>query len=113
MPQLLKPRTRSLPLDAARALHAAFDLAREVVVETTAGPVDFDRALQRVEAAIKRCRSAFLAQTHQEAEAALAYHKQAEAELNDGFVPLYYRKAVLDNVLARYERTAARLVQTA
>lgn len=111
MPQMLTHRTRSLPLDGARALQAAFELASEVVAETTAGCVDFDRALARVELAVRRCRAAFLAQDHHEADAALVYHDRAAAELAGEFVPLYYRKAVLDNVLARYERTAHGLVR--
>lgn len=111
MPQMLSHRTRSLPLDGARALQAAYELACEVVAETTAGQVDFDRSLARVELAVKRCRAAFLAQDHHEADAALAYHNRASNELNGEFVPLYYRKAVLDNVLARYERAARGLVR--
>lgn len=111
MPQMLSHRTRSLPLDGARALQTAFELASEVVAETNAGPVDFDRALMRVELAVKRCRAAFLAQDHHEADAALAYHDRASAELAGEFVPLYYHKAVLDNVLARYERAARGLVR--
>jgi hypothetical protein len=112
LPQFLKPRTRSLPLDGARILQAAFELAREVAAETAAGAVDFDRSLERVEHAVKRCRAAFLAQDHHEADAALAYHDRASAELAGEFVPLYYRKAVLDNVLARYERAGRALVRT-
>lgn len=111
MPQLLTHRTRSLPLDGARALQAAFELASEVVAETQASLTDFDRSLARVELAVRRCRAAFLAQDHHEADAALAYHDRASAELAGEFVPLYYRKAVLDNVLARYERTARGLVR--
>ena len=110
MPQMLShARTRSLPLDGARALQAALELAGQVMAE--AASADFDAALVRVEHAVRRCRAAFLAQDHHEADAALAYHDRASAELAGEFVPLYYRKAVLDNVLARYERTARGLVR--
>lgn len=110
MPQVLShARTRSLPLDGARALQAALELATQVVAEGASA--DFDAALARVEHAVRRCRAAFLAQDHHEADAALAYHDRASAELAGEFVPLYYRKAVLDNVLARYERVARGLVR--
>lgn len=111
MPQVLPhARTRSLPLDGARALQAAFELASQVLAEGVQAS-DFDAALARVEHAVRRCRAAFLAQDHHEADAALAYHDRASAELAGEFVPLYYRKAVLDNVLARYERAARGLVR--
>lgn len=112
MPQMLSHhRTRSLPLDGARALQSAYELAAEVIAEAAAGTVDFDRALARVELAVRRCRAAFLAQDHHEADAALGYHDRASTELASEFVPLYYRKAVLDNVLVRYERAARGLVR--
>lgn len=108
MQNAIQPRTRSLPLETAGALKAAFDLALEVLRDADAA--DFDRALTRVEQAVSRCRAAFLTQTAPEADAALAYHDQAKQELGDDFVPMYYRKAVLDNVLARYTRSARTLI---
>ena len=106
MPTQPFARTRSLPLDGARALRAAFELASELVAEAQGGPSNFDKALDKLETALGRCKAAFLAQDHSEAAEALRYHQQASQELNDGFVPLYYRKAVLDNVAARYQKAA-------
>lgn len=100
-------RALSLPLDGARVLRAAFDLASEMVADAQSGNTNFDRALEKLETAMSRCRAAFLAQDHHEADEALRYHERANKELADDFVPLYYRKAVLDNVAARYA-TAAR-----
>jgi len=60
---------------------------------------------------VRRCRAAFLAQSHPEADGAIAYHDRAKQDLDSEFVPLYYRQAVLANVLARYERTADRMMQ--
>ena len=110
MPTMPLTRTRSLPLDGARALNAALELASEVAAEVG---LDFDRALGRVEMAVARCRAAFLATDHPEADAALRYHERANQELADGFMPLYYRKAVLDNVVARYHRAGHAVTQQA
>lgn len=99
-------RTRSLPLDGARALRSAFELATELVAEAQAGNTNFDKALERLERGMGRVKAAFLAQEHVEAEAALRYHERAKQELEGDFVPLYYKKAVLDNVAARYHKAA-------
>lgn len=101
----------SRPLDGTRALVAAAEAAHEARQAIAADPANFDRALPLIEMVVARFRAAFLAQTHAEAEGALAYHDQAMEELQDGFVPLYYRRAVLENVIARYERTATTVVR--
>jgi hypothetical protein len=62
-----------------------------------------------METVVARYRAAFLAQSHGDAEAALAYHDRANQEMNEDFMPLYYRRAILENVVARYERSAGSL----
>ena len=106
-------RTRSLPLDGARALRSAFELASELVAEAHAEGMNFDKALERLERGMGRVKAAFLAQDHAEAEAALRYHAAAKQELEGDFVPLYYKKAVLDNVAARYHKAARTMLATA
>lgn len=99
-------RAITAPLDAGRALLSALDQSKQVKAEIeTHGPEEFERALPMLEALVTRFKSAFLAQAGQDADAALAYHARASEELSD-FVPLYYRRAVLENVVDRYERTA-------
>ena len=106
MTQVLAPRRATSPLHPDRVLRSAVELAVDV-----ADPLDFDRALAQIEADIARYRSAFLAQLAPAADTALAYHDRAMAELAEDFSPLYYRRAVLENVLARYERTARELLR--
>lgn len=101
----VRTKTNTRPLDGSRALLAASDFAREVYREL-AENADFDHALMRMETVVARYRAAFLAQVHAEADSALAYHNRAIEELNEDFAPLYYRRAVLENIAARYERTA-------
>jgi hypothetical protein len=72
---------------------------------------DFDFALMRLETVVARFRAACLAQVSTEADAALAYHDRAVAELNEDFAPLYYRRAVMENVIARYERSAGAMLR--
>lgn len=104
-------RLGSRPLDGTRALVAATEAAHEARQTIAADPMNFDRALPLIELVVARFRAAFLAQTHAEAEGALAYHDQAIAELKDEFVPLYYRRAVLENVIARYERSTGGILK--
>lgn len=111
MPTMPLTRTRSLPLDGARALRAALELVSEAVGQ--AGVANFDHALDRLELAVSRCRAAFLAQDHHEADAALRYHDRERQKLGDDFVPLFYRKAVLLNVAARYEEAGRTLLRGA
>ena len=96
---LIQVRTKT----NTRALMAAMDFAREADREI-AEKACFDFALTRLETVVSRYRAAFLAQVGAEADAALAYHDRAIAELNEDFSPLYYRRAVLENIAARYER---------
>lgn len=99
-------RAITAPLDAGRALLAALDQSKSIKAEIEGhGPEEFERALPLLESLVSRFKGAFLAQSHQEADAALAYHARANEELSE-FVPLYYRRAVLENVVDRYERTA-------
>ena len=101
----VRTKTNTRPLDGSRALLAAGDFAAEVKRDLAENQ-DFDYALVRLEAVVARFRAACLAQVHGEAEAAIAYHNRAVAELNEDFAPLYYRRAVMENVIARYERSA-------
>ncbi len=108
-------RAPSMPLDPARALAAATELAREIRREAEAAQHDFDKVMGRLEVAVMRFRAACLAQNHPEAQAAVAYHdreaaKLAAERLSEGFVPLYQRRAVLDNVLGRYTRCTTQLL---
>jgi hypothetical protein len=115
MTQLLTPaapkRLGSRPLDGTRALQAAAELAKEAAAAIAECPENFERALALIETVAARFRSAFLTQTSREAEAALAYHDRAVEELEADFSPLYYRRAVLENVVARYERSAGSLMR--
>jgi hypothetical protein len=107
MTQLLthvRTKTNTRPLDGSRALVAASEYAAQVSREMAENP-DFDYALMAIETVVARYRAACLAQVHAEADAAIAYHNEAIAELNEDFAPLYYRRAVLENVAARYERS--------
>ena len=106
----VRTKTNTRPLDGSRALMAAMDFAREADREI-AEKACFDFALTRLETVVSRYRAAFLAQVGAEADAALAYHDRAIAELNEDFSPLYYRRAVLENIAARYERTAGTLLR--
>lgn len=99
------------PLHPDRILRSAVELARETTRAVNEDPREFERGLQRIEAAVARFRSAFLAQTGAAAEGALVYHDRAKAELDEEFTPLYYRRAVLENVLTRYERAAQELMR--
>lgn len=102
-------RPGSRPLDPVRALASATELAQEAFAAIAQNPQDFEQAFRLLETVVARYRAAFLAQPSNEAESALAYHDRANEELNGDFVPLYYRRAVLENVVARYERTAGNL----
>lgn len=104
-------RLGSRPLDGTRALVAASEAAREARQAIAADPMNFDRALPLIEMVVARFRAAFLAQTHAEAEGALAYHDRAMAELADEFVPLYYRRAVLETVIAHYEGSTTTMMR--
>ena len=106
----VRTKTNTRPLDGSRALMAAMDFAREADREINEKAC-FDFALTRLETVVSRYRAAFLAQVGAEADAALAYHDRAVAELNEDFSPLYYRRAVLENVVARYERAAGSLLR--
>lgn len=106
----VRTKTNTRPLDGSRALMAAMDYSRDAAREL-ADNADFDFALMRMETVVARYRAAFLAQVGAEADAALAYHDRALAELNEDFSPLYYRRAVLENVAARYERIAGSLLR--
>lgn len=99
------------PLHPDRVLRSALDLAREWTGTVANDPREFDRSMRQLESVVARFRSAFLAQPHMEAEAAVAYHDRAKEELDADFTPLYYRRAVLENVLARYERGATELLR--
>ncbi|HEY9722746.1 MAG TPA: hypothetical protein V6D47_12095 [Oscillatoriaceae cyanobacterium] len=104
-----KARTASRPLDGTRALAAASELARETMQAIAANPADFEAAIALMETVVARYRAAFLTQSHAEAEAAIAYHDRACEELRAEFAPLYYRRAVLENVAERYERAMGQL----
>src|SRR4051812_16747198 len=106
----VRTKTNTRPLDGSRALVAAAEYAAQVNREI-ADNADFDHALMRLETVVARYRAACLAQVHAEADAALVYHDRAIAELNEDFAPLYYRRAVLENVAARYERGAKMMLR--
>lgn len=106
----VRTKTNTRPLDGSRALLSAMDFSRDAARELAANS-DFDFALLRMETVVSRYRAAFLAQVGAEADAALAYHDRAIDELNSDFSPLYYRRAVLENVAARYERIAGSLLR--
>ena len=109
--QLLTARRSTSPLHPDRVLRLAVEQGTEAVrIVAAADPRQFDRALTEIETAVARYRSAFLTQLAPQADAALAYHDRANTELAEDFAPLYYRRAVLENVLARYERTAQELL---
>lgn len=101
-------RLGSRPLDGQMALISASELAAEAAQAIAAHPENFERGIALLETVVARFRAAFLTQTTREAEAALQYHNRANEELSE-FVPLYYRRAVLENVVARYERSAGLL----
>lgn len=104
-PTAKRPATN--PLHPDRVLRSAVELAKETMSALSQeNPRDFEHGLALIETAVARFRSAFLAQPYQAAESALAYHDRARAELEEEFTPLYYRRAVLENVLTRYERGA-------
>lgn len=114
MTQLLSPsaarRAFSRPLDAKPALQTVFQLAEDAGAKIADRAEDFEYAIGVMESLVSRWRAAFLAQTHSEADHALAYHDRAMAEL-DGFVPMYYRRAVMENIAERYRRSAQQMMR--
>jgi hypothetical protein len=114
MTQLLTPpvaRRATNPLHPDRVLRSAVELGRETMQSIATDPREFERGLSQIETAVARFRSAFMAQPYAAADHALAYHDRAKEELDADFSPLYYRRAVLENVLTRYERAAQDLLR--
>jgi hypothetical protein len=114
MTQLLTPpvaRRATNPLHPDRVLRSAVELGRETLQAIADDPRDFDRGLALIETAVARFRSAFLAQPFAAADHALAYHDRSKEDLDADFSPLYYRRAVLENVLTRYDRAAQDLLR--
>lgn len=97
------------PLDPTKALAYAKASLAEAEAHAAAAPLDLDQGLALVEKAVARFRRAFAFVGAPEANAAVAYHERAEAELAEDFSPLFYREAVLRNVAARYAKVASAL----
>lgn len=92
-----------------QALVATVEVARSVARDIATEPQNFDLVLAQLENLVNRFQVILKTFEHPEAESALRYHTRASLEIDSEFVPLYYRRAVLDNVLARYIHAGARL----
>ncbi len=99
--------------DNWQALDATVEVARTVARDVTAVPQNFEIVLAQLENLVNRFQVILKTCNHPEAESALRYHRRASLEIASEFVPLYYRRAVLDNVLARYIHAGSRLCRQA